>query len=286
VEARADKHSLSDQQFEKLCGLVYQSTGIVLAESKRQMVYRRLMRRVRELKVESFSRYYELLEDANSNELPNFLNAITTNFTSFFRESHHFDYLKDTFLPSHVRLYGAGKRLRIWSAACSTGEEPYSLAITLCEFFGNSLQQWDCKILATDIDTNVLESGKNGVYDADRIESLPEATKKRWFKRRYTELREEVKVDDRLKRLITFKPLNLMHEWPVKGPFDAIVCRNVMIYFDKPTQAVLLAKFLRLLRPGGVLMLGHSESIAKDYRELKPDGRTTYIKISSEPGSL
>jgi len=279
VEAREDRHSLSDKQFHKLCSLVYDATGIVLVESKRQMVYRRLMRRIRELKLESFPDYYLLLEADNSSELPNFLNAITTNFTSFFREHHHFDYLKTKFLPDHCQKFGYG-RLRVWSSACSTGEEPYSLAITLSEFYGSRISQCDCKILATDIDTNVLNHAREGVYDAERIESLPEAVKKKWFKRRETDSRAEVKVDPDLQRLITFKQLNLMHNWPMHGPFDVILCRNVMIYFDKPTQAMLLRKFFELLRPNGVLMLGHSESIAKDFTQLRPDGRTTYLKIS------
>ena len=285
MEVREDRHSLSDKHFEQLCTLVYKATGIVLADSKRQMVYRRLMRRVRELKIDSFSDYYHMLQNEESNELPNFLNAITTNFTSFFREGHHFDYLKQTFLVEHERQFGSGKRLRIWSTASSTGEEPYSLAITLNEYFGGSISQWDCKVLATDIDSTVIEHCQRGVYDADRIESLPEQVKKKWFKRRSAELREEVKVHEQLQKIITFKQLNLMHDWPMRGPFDVIMCRNVMIYFDKPTQAMLLSRFLKLLRVGGVLMLGHSESIAKDCRELKPDGRTTYIKVAQEFGA-
>ena len=284
MEVREDKHSLSDKQFQKLCSLVYSATGIVLADSKRQMVYRRLMRRVRELKVESFSVYFGMLEAENSNELPNFLNAITTNFTSFFRENHHFDYMKSHFLPAHEKLVGSDRRLRIWSAACSTGEEPYSLAITLRDYFGSRMDQWDCKILATDIDTVVLDRASNGVYDANRIETIPDSIKKKWFMKRSLDGSELVKVSPDLQHLITFKQLNLMHEWPMRGPFDLIICRNVMIYFDKQTQSKLLNRFIELLRPGGILMLGHSESIAKDYIDLKPDGRTTYIKV--DPGSM
>lgn len=282
MEVREEKHSLSDKQFKKLCTLVYDATGIVLAEGKRQMVYRRLMRRVRELKIDSFFDYCRMLEAENSNELPNFLNAITTNFTSFFREKHHFEYMTDTFLPAHTRQFAASRRLRIWSAASSTGEEPYSLAITLLEYFGSQWHNWDCKVLATDIDTNVLEHARNGVYDASRIENLPESVKKRWFLRKKQGDSELVRVVPELQEVLTYKQLNLMHEWPIRGPLDLIICRNVLIYFDKPTQAMLLDRFVKLLRPGGVLMLGHSESIAKDYTGLKPDGRTTYIKLSPE----
>lgn len=279
MEMRSEEHSLSDRQFKKLCDLVYDSTGIVLAEGKRQMVYRRLMRRIRDLKLGSFPDYYQLLEQSDSVEWPNFLNAITTNFTSFFREEHHFEYLKNEFLPIHCKEFGRD-RLRVWSSASSTGEEPYSLAITLREFYGPSIVNSDCKILATDLDTNVIEHAKRGIYDADRIEDLPETMKREFFKRRVADGKAEVKVDAALQKIITFKQLNLMKHWPMAGPFDVIVCRNVMIYFDKPTQARLLTKFIDLLRPNGVLMLGHSESIAKDFNQLRPDGRTTYIKVA------
>lgn len=278
MEARSLEHSLTDKQFKTLCDLVYDATGIVLAEGKRQMVYRRLMRRIRELKLDTFPEYYRLLEQEDDAEWPNFLNAITTNFTSFFRENHHFEYLKNNFLPKHCNEFGRD-RLRVWSSASSTGEEPYSLAITLRDFYGPGITDSNWKILATDLDTNVIDHAKTGVYDADRIDGLPEQVKKNYFKRRTTGDREEVKVANELQSLVTFKPLNLMHDWPMKGPFDIIVCRNVMIYFDKPTQAKLLKKFIKLLRPNGVLMLGHSESIAKDFHQLRADGRTTYLKV-------
>ncbi len=279
MEARSEEHSLSDKQFKKLCDLVYDSTGIVLAEGKRQMVYRRLMRRIRELQLKTFPEYYALLENNDDTEWPNFLNAITTNFTSFFRENHHFEYLKSDFLPKHCREFGR-ERLRVWSTASSTGEEPYSLAITLRDFYGHGVADTDCRILATDLDTNVLETARAGIYEADRIEGLPEAVKRKNFKQRVVDGKALVKVDQELQQLIAFKQLNLMHDWPMRGPFDVIMCRNVMIYFDKPTQAKLLKKFMRLLRPSGVLMLGHSESIAKDFSQLKSDGKTTYIKVA------
>lgn len=279
MEARSEEHTLSDKQFNTLCELVYNATGIVLAEGKRQMVYRRLMRRIRELKLGTFHDYYQLLEQTDGPEWPNFLNAITTNFTSFFREKHHFEYLSNEFLPRHCRDIGRS-RLRVWSAASSTGEEPYSLAITLRDFYGAGISGSDWKILATDLDTNVLEHGRAGIYDVDRIENLPERVVKNNFKRRQVFGKEEVKIDSELQQIITFRQLNLMHDWPMQGPFDLIVCRNVLIYFDKPTQVKLLNKFIKLLRPNGVLMLGHSESVAKDFIQLRADGRTTYVKAS------
>lgn len=273
---RAQDHQLSDKDFRFICKLVYNQTGIVLGEHKRIMVYRRLMRRTRELQIGSFSDYCRLLENQQSGELPNFINAITTNLTSFFREVHHFDYLRSDFLPEHQNTYGASRRLRIWSAGCSTGEEPYSLAITLSETFGDALANWDAKILATDLDTTVLETAKQGVYKSDRIEGLPGRVQKRWFRRGKNDKADLVKVDPSLAGLITFKQLNLLHEWPVKGPFDVIMCRNVLIYFDRETQRSLVERYSNLLRPGGLLILGHSESVAKGFSQFQMIGRTIF----------
>lgn len=277
---RADEHQLSDRDFKFICKLVYDQTGIVLGEHKRVMVYRRLMRRTRELKIASFADYCRLLENVESGELPNFINAITTNLTSFFRESHHFDYLREHFLPEHMRTHSASRRLRIWSAGCSTGEEPYSLAITVSEAMGGTLANWDAKILATDLDTNVLDTAKQGVYKYERIEGLPKAIQRRWFRRGKSEKADLVKVDPSLPALITFKQLNLLHDWPVRGPFDVIMCRNVLIYFDRQTQASLVQRYSSLLRPGGLLILGHSESVAKGFSEFQMIGRTIFCRKS------
>lgn len=278
--SRADEHQLSDKDFRFICKLVYDQTGIVLGEHKRVMVYRRLMRRTRELKIASFAQYCRLLENVESGELPNFINAITTNLTSFFRESHHFDYLRNQFLPDHVKAFAATRRLRIWSAGCSTGEEPYSLAITLSETMSGALANWDAKILATDLDTNVLDTAKQGVYKYERIENLPAPVQRRWFKRGKNDRAELVRVDPSLAGLITFKQLNLLHEWPLRGPFDVIMCRNVLIYFDRQTQASLVERYASLLRPGGLLILGHSESVAKAFSEFQMIGRTIFCKKS------
>lgn len=275
---RLEQHTLNDKQFKFICRLVYEATGIVLDERKREMVYRRLMRRTRDLKIESFGEYCALLKSGCDNELPKFINSITTNLTSFFRENHHFDYLKETFIPEHLKHYSQTKKLRIWSAACSTGEEPYSLAITVQEAMGSLLSIWDTKILATDLDTDVLAHAKAAVYKADRIEDIAASYKRKWFKKGSGDNINKVKVHPKLAHLITFKQLNLLDSWPVKGPFDVIVCRNVLIYFDRKTQKNIIDRYYDLLRPGGLLILGHSESLAKDETLFSVVGRTIFKK--------
>lgn len=279
AEVRSNKYTLSDREFSFICKLVYDSTGIVLDERKREMVYRRLMRRTRELRLDSFSDYCKLLKNEEALELPNFTNAITTNLTSFFRESHHFDYMRDVMLPDMLkqqRRESDGRRLRIWSSACSTGEEPYSTAITLLEAMGPEMSSWDARILATDLDSNVVATGNAGVYKEDRIKDLDSTLKRKWFHRGVGDNHGFVKVDKRMSNLITFKTLNLLHDWPMQGPFDVIFCRNVMIYFDKETQYKLILRYFDLLRPGGLLFLGHSESMPKEIKQFEFLGKTIF----------
>lgn len=275
---RLDQHSLNDKQFKFICRLVYEATGIVLDDRKREMVYRRLMRRTRDLKIASFGEYCALLESGCDDELPKFINSITTNLTSFFREKHHFEYLENTFIPEHLKQFSHSKKLRIWSAACSTGEEPYSLAITLMEAMGSLLSIWDAKILATDLDTDVLNHGIKGIYKTERIKDIDNSHKKKWFKKGSGDNSDLVKIHPKLADLITFKQLNLLDPWPAKGPFDVIMCRNVLIYFDRETQNSLIDRYFDLLRPGGLLILGHSESITKDESPLEVKGRTIFRK--------
>lgn len=275
---RLDQHSLTDNEFQFICKLVYDSTGIVLDDRKREMVYRRLMRRIRDLKIGSFSQYCQLLKNEDAEELPKFINSITTNLTSFFRENHHFDFLKHRFLAEHLEQYRHTKRLRIWSAACSTGEEPYSLAITLLETLGSEINHWDVKILATDLDTSVLAEAKAGIYKAERIQDIAADYQRKWFKAGNNQNAGKVKVHPRLQQLITFKPLNLLNAWPFNGPFDVIMCRNVLIYFDKPTQEKLIQRYFEMIRPGGLLILGHSESLARNQQQLITEGRTIFRK--------
>ena len=273
---------LTDSDFDFVCKFVYQSTGIVLNDNKREMLYRRLSRIVRERELNSFSDYCQLLRTQGEQEKDYFINAITTNLTSFFREQHHFDYLTTEELPklmaSKCVQVNGKKRLRIWSCASSTGEEPYSIAITVLETMRSVISAWDVKILATDIDSNVLATGKTGVYEYRRIENIKEDFKHKYFKRGCGENGSNIRVNSELSKLITFKQLNLLHEWPIKGPFDVIFCRNVIIYFDKPTQQELFARYYDLLAPGGLLMLGHSENLGGYQQHFDHVGRTIFRK--------
>ncbi len=273
---------LTDEEFTFICQFVYQNTGIVLNASKREMLYRRLTRIVRERKLKSFSDYCQLLKNQGDAEKDYFINAITTNLTSFFRENHHFEFLTNEELPrlmkSKKTMANGKKRLRIWSSASSTGEEPYSIAITLLDVIKNDLAKWDAKILATDIDSNVLAKGKSGVYDAKRIEDLSQQYKEAYFYQGSGSSKNNVKVHDKMKKLITFKQLNLLHDWPMKGPFDIIFCRNVIIYFDKATQQELFSRYYELLAPGGILFLGHSENLGNYQQYFDNVGRTIFRK--------
>jgi chemotaxis protein methyltransferase CheR len=202
--------------------------------------------------------------------------------TSFFRENHHFDYLLQHEIPRIVteekKSVRQRKRLRIWSSASSTGEEPYSIAITFLRAMKGELFGWDIKILATDVDSNVLAQGAAGVYDNSRIEELPEELKRQCFIQGTGKNNNNVKVSEKLKSLVTFKRLNLLHDWPMKGPFDVIFCRNVIIYFDKKTQQELFSRYYELLKPGGLLILGHSENLGQYQQYFTNEGRTIFRK--------
>ncbi len=269
---RRQEHTLSNKDFNWICKFVYDSTGIVLDERKREMVYRRLMRRTRDTKLSSFNDYLDHLKSSKE-ELPYFINAITTNLTSFFRENHHFEFLKKEFFPRLLAQPGQ-RRLRIWSAGCSTGEEPYSIAITVREAMQAHLADWDVKILATDLDSDVVAQGKSAIYKADRIDGLDKHIVKRWFKQNTTS--GLVKTSPELAELIAFKQLNLFEPWPMKGPFDIIFCRNVVIYFDKPTQQNLFQNFYNILKPGGYLIIGHSESLGAMQTQFTAKGKTVF----------
>ncbi|MCO4798808.1 MAG: protein-glutamate O-methyltransferase CheR [Colwelliaceae bacterium] len=275
---REHSFRLSDKEFKFICQFVYETAGIVLNDSKREMVYRRLTRIIRERSLSSFHAYYQLLKLNPEQEKNYFINAITTNLTSFFREEHHFDFLLKTELPYLIKKNKNDKRIRIWSSASSTGEEPYSIAITLCEGLKNYLSSWDIKVLATDIDSDVLSKGKAGIYDKRRIEEIPERYKKIYFSKGTGLNESKVKVLSNLQKLLTFKQLNLLHEWPMKGPFDIIFCRNVIIYFDKKTQQELFERYYEILAPGGLLILGHSENLGSYQKYFENVGRTVFRK--------
>lgn len=267
----------ADQDFQRIRRIINEIAGISLAEGKRELVYSRLSRRLRQLGLRRFDEYCRLLETGGEDnpELGEFVNALTTNLTSFFRESHHFDFLGKELLPALMRERSlSNRRIRIWSAGCSTGEEPYSIAMVVRETL--PAVGWDVKILATDLDSNVLATADRGVYDANRVKDLSEVRLRRWFQRGRDAQSGQVRVAPELRDLIVFRRLNLMLDWPMSGPFDVVFCRNVVIYFDKPTQRVLFERFADLLAERGHLFVGHSESLFKVTDRFVPLGKTIY----------
>jgi chemotaxis protein methyltransferase CheR len=271
--AAAREFAFSDADFQALAQVAYRYAGIALSDSKRNLVYSRLSRRLRQLRLDTFAAYRERLE-RDPTEIENFINSISTNHTKFFREAHHFEHLRThVVLPfaQALRTHRA-KRLRIWSAGCSSGEEPYTVAVVIKREIPD-LAAHDIKILATDIDTDVLAKAAHGQFALSATEDMPRAYLE--FFRRDKE-NERVNVDDDVRAAIAFRRLNLMEEWPFRGPFDAIFCRNVMIYFDAPTKARLVDRFTQMIRPGGWLYIGHSESLIGAHPGLQSVGRTVY----------
>lgn len=270
-----------DEDFEALRTLVKTLTGINLGEHKRELLYGRLSRRLRALKLASFREYRQRVA-ADPRELVQLVNAITTNLTAFFRERHHFDYLRDEVLRPRAADSSASRRLRIWSAGCSTGEEPYSIAMSLLEALPE-VKRWDVRILATDLDSDVLARAACGVYPLERLRSVAPGQLARFFDEQPDRsaagdraAARSYRVKPEVAALVTFKQLNLMDKLPMKGPLDVIFCRNTVIYFDKDTQRDLFARMAVLQRTGDVLVLGHSESlfmVSDDYTLM---GRTIY----------
>ena len=273
--AKQREFHFSSRDFSRIRDFIGEQTGIVLAEGKRDMVYSRLARRLRELKLERFSQYLDRL-DRDEQELGRFINALTTNLTAFFREPHHFDFVRRELLPS-LAADPRRTRLRAWSAGCSSGEEPYSLAITLLESLPQD-RNWDLRILATDLDSDVVEKGRQGIYTEERVAGLPGSRLRRWFRRGTGSRAGLVRVSPHLQELILFKQLNLLHDWPFRGPLDVIFCRNTVIYFDKSTQKVLFERFADLLVDGGHIFIGHSESMFKVTDRFESLGNTIYRK--------
>jgi chemotaxis protein methyltransferase CheR len=260
---------LSDTHFRRLSELIYQRAGIVLADHKREMVYNRLVRRLRLLNIHDFGHYIALLEnDTSSAEWQAFINALTTNLTAFFREAHHFPILAE-----HARSRPNG--YSVWSTAASTGEEPYSIAMTLSETLGPKMSS--CKITASDIDTQVLEKATAGVYRQEELRTLSAQQMQKFFLKGTGPHGGLVRVRPELAAMVQFQQLNLLaHQWQLNGPFDAIFCRNVMIYFDKETQEKILRRFVPLLKPGGLMFAGHSENFSQISREFYLRGQTVY----------
>ena len=270
---------LTDAQFQKFGALIYKKTGIYLKPEKKELLNARLGKRLRACGINSFKKYYDyVVNDKSGEELINLIDSVSTNFTSFFRENSHFDFLTSTVLPDFMtNRKGSRKDLTFWSAACSSGEEPYTLAMVLEEFFEKHTN-WRYKILATDISTRVLAQAKRGVYTTDRIAKVPNIFLKKYFQRGTGKSAGYVKVKDTLRQKISFDRFNLMGGFPWQAELDVIFCRNVMIYFNRETQQGLVEKFYNALSPGGYLFIGHSESITSLNHNFKQMDATAYRK--------
>lgn len=253
---------MNDALFNKFRSLIYQKTGINLSSEKKELLHARLGKRLRACNISSFEEYYDLIvRDQGGTEFIQFVNSISTNFTSFFREMDHFKVLAEDLLPQLCARPGNRKPLQVWSAACSSGEEPYTLAMVLDDYFqhnpGNGF-----RIVATDISTRVLEQAQNGVYPVDRIDKVPEPLLRRYFQRGVGRSAGYFRVKAAVRERITFQYFNLMESFPWQNEMDIIFCRNVMIYFDRKTQQQLVERFYNALVGGGYLLIGHSESIS------------------------
>jgi chemotaxis protein methyltransferase CheR len=265
---------IAEADFRAIAGMLRHEAGIVLNANKRELVCGRLNRRLHALGLPDFAAYRRLLEAPEGEaERGEMVNALTTNLTSFFREPHHFAYLADQVLAGLPRQDGR-RRLRLWSAACSSGEEPYSIAMVVQKAL-QGRRDWDVRILATDIDSNMVETARRGRYPAERAAAIPAAHA--WARSQRDG--ESVCMPEDLKAMITFNQLNLLDPWPMRGVFDAIFCRNVVIYFDKDTQRTLFDRMADGLAPGGHLFIGHSETLFRVSERFESLGRTIYRKI-------
>ena len=268
---------LSDEEFQLLRDLIYRQTGITLSESKRTLITSRLAKRLRALRVSSYQEYYNhLLKSKDPVEMQEMVNCITTNKTDFFRENHHFEFLLKEAFPKLENLRGRSRQIRIWCSASSRGHEPYTLAMTAHRYF-QSKPNWDIRILATDIDTEVLTYASQGIYPLAELEMIPHDLCRRYFLRGTGGHAGKCQIRPEIRRLVTFRQLNLVHPpWPFRGSFDLIFCRNVMIYFDRPTQGIVLNEMAKHLDSDGYLFLGHSENICHREFPFVPLGATVY----------
>lgn len=270
---------LTDNEFEKFSVLIYNKTGIHLKSEKKELLNARLGKRLRASQLTSFEEYYDLvMNDSSGNELVHLINSVSTNFTSFFREKAHFDFLTSDVLPQFVNSAGRNPRnITIWSSACSSGEEPYTLSMVIDQFM-RSVPGVSCSILATDISTKVLGAAEKGVYPLERVEKMPKDFLHTYFQRGVGTCNGYVKVKPNIRNLVTFKRFNLMDAFPWQGEVDIIFCRNVMIYFNKETQEELVRKFYNCLSPGGFLFIGHSESLGSIKNKFRQVATTVYQK--------
>ncbi len=279
------EYPLTRRDLNEIASMIYSDAGIALNDSKASLVYSRLSKHIRNLGLPGFRAYCQLVSSPEgAAERREMLSHLTTNFTRFFRENHHFEHLRDEVLPGLIQRAKSGGRVRIWSAASSDGQEPYSIGLTVFQAFPNVLD-YDFKILATDIDPKILAIARQGAYDEQALETVSPAVRKQWFKEVEIAGRRKWQVDDRLKRLITYNELNLMAQWPFKGKFDVIFCRNVVIYFDEPTQVRIWNRFCDLLPVGGHLYIGHSERVSGDAKnDFDNIGITTYRYLGKQGG--
>ena len=273
------EYQFTEKEFNKLRKIANDHTGIIVTDDKYDMYYARLVKRIRVLGLASFAEYVKYLDSNLDKEFTPFIDSITTNLTSFFRESHHFEIMKSTIIPDLCDRPDTAQGIKVWSAGCSTGEEPYTLAITLLEGLEGIRAAPKASILASDIDTTVLAAAAKGVYDISRVEGLDNQIKRRWFFKGKGSNSGRVRVSPELQNIIQFKQVNLMHEWPMKNRFHIIICRNVVIYFDKPTKTKLLNRYADQLVDNGYLILGHSESIQGLSDRFETIGKTVYRKI-------
>ncbi|MGV8938389.1 MAG: protein-glutamate O-methyltransferase CheR [Allorhizobium sp.] len=278
------EYPLTRRDLNEVAAMIYSDAGIALNDSKASLVYSRLSKHIRNLGLSGFREYCALVSSpegaAPRREM---LSHLTTNFTRFFRENHHFEHLKSDVLPDLLARAKSGGRVRIWSAACSDGQEPYSIALTVLSMMPNAAD-YDFRILATDIDPKILAQARAGIYDEAALETVSPAMRKQWFREVDVQGRRKFQVDDKVKRLITYNELNLMAQWPFKGHFDVIFCRNVVIYFDEPTQVKIWSRFAGLLPERGHLYIGHSERVSGDPKNLFDNiGITTY-RYNGKPG--
>ena len=269
----------TNQDFEWLRSVANAHSGIMLPDAKRTMIYSRLAKRLRHLGLTKFSQYRALLEGGNQEEFSEFINALTTNLTAFFREPHHFDHVRQVALPALMAARRNQKRVHIWSAGCSTGEEPYTLSMVMKTALAELGGAWDYRISATDLDTKVLASAAAGIYPAERVSGLDTGLLRRCFLRGAGSLEGKFRIKPELQTPISFQQLNLVKEWSMKEPLDIIFCRNVVIYFDKTTQKRLFDKFADAMAPGGYLYIGHSESLFQITSRFELVGTTTYQKV-------
>jgi chemotaxis protein methyltransferase CheR len=270
---------LTDKDFENFRALIFAKTGIHLKPEKKELLNARLGKRLRACRLSSFKDYYDrVIHDATGNELVHLINCVSTNFTSFFREESHFDYLTSTVLPQFAGSGSFSGQCKVWSAACSSGEEPYTLAMVIANFMARH-PLFKASILATDISTKVLSIAEKGIYSVDKMEKVPAEFLKSFFQKGAGKCSGYVKVKDELRRLVTFRHINLMDSFPWKEEMDVIFCRNVMIYFTCETQMELAEKFYHCLSPGGYLFIGHSESLTGISHRFQQTATTVYQKI-------